>query len=311
MKKYHPIKGKVVYIIFQSKGLGDTLAWFPYVEEFRKKYNCKVKLFLPRQEMISLLKDNYSAIEFLSEDKYIDNFDDDLCFKLPFREGIISYKIGCSWDGRQYFPLQKAATEILGLEFIERKPSLVFKNYGRPIKEKYVCIGVHSNGPQLKYWNYPDGWNYVVKYLKHKGYKVLDIDLNDDQSRDGFINKMPDGVIKSLGKSLETRINQLIHSEFFIGLGSGLSWLAWSLNKKVIMIHGMTKPFFEFQHNCIHVHNSDVCNGCWHRDETLNLKGDWNICPDHKNTDRMFECSKKIDPPMVFDAIDRTIESLK
>ena len=58
MKKYHPIKGKVVYIIFQSKGLGDTLAWFPYVEEFRKKYNCKVKLFLPRQEMIPLLKDN-------------------------------------------------------------------------------------------------------------------------------------------------------------------------------------------------------------------------------------------------------------
>ena len=45
MKKYHPIKGKVVYIIFQSKGLGDTLAWFPYVEEFRKKYrkNSQIK----------------------------------------------------------------------------------------------------------------------------------------------------------------------------------------------------------------------------------------------------------------------------
>ena len=122
---------------------------------------------------------------------------------------------------------------------------------------------------------------------------------------------MPDGVIKSSKKSLKTRINQLIHSEFFIGLGSGLSWLAWSLNKKVIMINGMSLPWHEFQHNCIHVHNSDVCNGCWHRDETLNLKGDWSICPDHKDTDRMFECSKKIDPSMVFDAIDRTIESLK
>ena len=76
------------------------------------------------------------------------------------------------------------------------------------------------------------------------------------------------------------------------------------------MIHGMTKPFFEFQHNCIHVHNSDVCNGCWHRDETLNLKGDWNICPDHKGTNRMFECSKNITPEKVYDAIEEVKKSL-
>ena len=313
MKKFHPIQGKTVHIIFQSKCLGDTLAYFPYVEQFRVENKCNVKLFLPRQEMISLLKPNYPEIEFLSEDKYIEPFSDgELCFRLPMSaDGIISYKIGNGWDGRQHIPLQQSATEVLGLPFVEKRPNLYFKNYGRPMKEKYVCIGVHSGGPQLKYWNYPKGWDYVVRYLNHKGYKFLDIDLNEDQSSDGFINKMPDGVIKSSGKSLKTRINQLIHSEFFIGLGSGLSWLAWSLNKKVIMIHGMTKPFFEFQHNCIHVHNSDVCNGCWHRDETLNLKGDWNICPDHKGTNRMFECSKKIDPPMVFDDIDRTIELLK
>ena len=77
------------------------------------------------------------------------------------------------------------------------------------------------------------------------------------------------------------------------------------LNKWVIMIHGMTEPWFEFQHKCIHVHNSEVCNGCWHRDETLRLKGDWNVCPDHKGTNREFECSKEITPPMVFDAIDK------
>ena len=86
-----------------------------------------------------------------------------------------------------------------------------------------------------------------------------------------------------------------------------MSWLAWAVNKWVIMIHGMTKPWFEFQHKCIHVHNDKVCNGCWHRDETLNLKGDWSVCPDHKGTDREFECSKEIDPPMVFSAIDKVI----
>ena len=309
MKKFHPVQGKTVHIIFQSKGLGDTLAWFPYVEQFRVENKCKVKLFLPRQEMIPLLKPNYSEIEFLDEDKYVEPFGNgELCFRLPMSaESIMSYKIGCNWDGRQHIPLQQSATEILGLSFIEKKPKLAFKNYGRPMKGKYVCIATHSNGPQLKYWNYPKGWNYVVKYLKHKGYRVLDIDFNEDESRDGYNNRIPDGVIKSQGKPLDVRINELIHCEFFIGLGSGLSWLAWALNKYVIMIHGMTKPWFEFQHKCIHVHNDEVCNGCWHRDETLNLKGDWNVCPDHKGTDREFECSTEIDPPMVFSAIDKVI----
>ena len=175
MKQFHPIQGKTVHIIFQSKGLGDTLAWFPYVEQFRVENKCHVKLFLPKQEMIPLLKPNYTEIEFLEEDKYVEPFGNgELCFKLPFSaDGIVSYKIGCSWDGRQHIPLQQSATEILGLPFIEKRPNLHFKNYGRPMKGKYVCIATHSNGPQLKYWNYPKGWNYIVKYCFHYNYGKL------------------------------------------------------------------------------------------------------------------------------------------
>ena len=130
MKQFHPIQGKTVHIIFQSKGLGDTLAWFPYVEQFRVENKCHVKLFLPLQEMIPLLKPNYPEIEFLSEDKYIEPFGEgELCFRLPMSaDGIVSYKIGCSWDGRQYIPLQQSVTEILGLPFIEKRPNLYFKN---------------------------------------------------------------------------------------------------------------------------------------------------------------------------------------
>ncbi|MAG28326.1 autotransporter strand-loop-strand O-heptosyltransferase [Candidatus Pacearchaeota archaeon] len=319
MKKFHPIRGKNVHIIFQSQALGDTLAWFPYVEQFRVDNKCNVKLFLPMQELIPLLKPNYPKIEFLSEEKYMHARyavcehgcscgDGEIHFKLPMNaDGIISYKIGCSWDGRQYIPLQQSATEILGLPFVEKRPNLVFKNYGRPMKEKYVCIGVHTGGPQLKYWNYPKGWNYVVRYLNHKGYKVLDIDLEEDQSRDGYINELPKGAIKSQGKPLEERVNELMHSEFFIGLSSGLSWLAWALNKRTIMIGGFTSSWYEFQHKCIRVRNDKVCNSCWHRDESLNLKGEWNLCPEHKGTEREFECSKEIDPSMVFSAIDKVI----
>ena len=105
-------------------------------------------------------------------------------------------------------------------------------------------------------------------------------------------------------------MSNIKHSEFFIGLGSGLSWLSWALNKWVIMIHGFTKPWYEFQDKCVHVHNDKVCTGCWHVDYVLNLKEDWEMCPEHKGTDRHFECSKEIDPPMVFGAIDKVIKCL-
>jgi autotransporter strand-loop-strand O-heptosyltransferase len=36
------LSGKRVYIAFESKSLGDSIAWMAYVEEFRKKHNCTV-----------------------------------------------------------------------------------------------------------------------------------------------------------------------------------------------------------------------------------------------------------------------------
>ena len=35
-------KGKRVYIHIDSGAMGDTLAWFPYIEEFRKTFMCDV-----------------------------------------------------------------------------------------------------------------------------------------------------------------------------------------------------------------------------------------------------------------------------
>jgi autotransporter strand-loop-strand O-heptosyltransferase len=41
INKYKP-KNKVIFIKIDAYGLGDTIAWFPYIEEFRKKYNCTI-----------------------------------------------------------------------------------------------------------------------------------------------------------------------------------------------------------------------------------------------------------------------------
>ena len=102
---------------------------------------------------------------------------------------------------------------------------------------------------------------------------------------------------------LKVRASDLYNCSFFIGTGSGLAWLAWAVGKPVIMIHGMTEDWYEFQNKCVHVQNKEVCHGCWHNHK-LDLR-DWSACPEHRATERMFECTKKITPPMVFKAIDK------
>jgi autotransporter strand-loop-strand O-heptosyltransferase len=103
-------------------------------------------------------------------------------------------------------------------------------------------------------------------------------------------------------------ISVINHSEFFIGLSSGLSWLAWGLGKEVVMISNFTQPDHEFTINCTRITNKKVCNGCWNNPEFTFDKGDWNWCPVHKGTERQFECHTSITPKMVIDQIQHLIK---
>jgi len=61
----------------------------------------------------------------------------------------------------------------------------------------------------------------------------------------------------------------------------------------------------EFTTNVQHVSNRNVCNGCWHT-HRLN-PANWNHCPHHENTERMFECSTSITLDMVINKIKNLI----
>ena len=117
-------------------------------------------------------------------------------------------------------------------------------------------------------------------------------------------NKKFEGIIDATGDfPIEERMADLLNCEFFIGVGSGLSWLAWALGKKVIMISGFSDTWAEFETNCTRIINKDVCNSCFN-----NFKldaGDWNWCPAHKDTPRHFECTKQIPATWVVDAINQ------
>jgi len=291
------LEGKRVYISFESKSLGDTLAWIAYCEEFRKKHNCKliVSTFLNY-----LFVDQYSEIEFVEPGSSVFDI-------------FCQYQLGWFYNQNNQFdsnkhpndfkiqPLQKTATDILGLEYEEIRPRL---NLPIVSKKKKIGIGFHSTA-QAKYWNNPSGWQEVVDYLTLQGYECMIY----SKEGDGYMkNNYPKGVTVFSGGNLEEVIKDLLSCKFFIGLGSGLSWLAWACELPVVLISGFSEKFAETKLDTYRVINENVCHGCFNK-ERLNA-GDWNWCPLHKGTDRMFECSKQITSEMVIDKISKLIKSI-
>jgi autotransporter strand-loop-strand O-heptosyltransferase len=288
------LENRRVYISFGSKSLGDSLAWIPYCEEFRKKHNCEliVSTFLN-----DLFKDQYPNIEFVEPGETVYDI-------------YAQYQLGWFYNENGEFdsnkhpfdfkkqPLQKTATDILGLDYVEIRPELKLPN--KP-KKKKVGIGFHSTA-QAKYWNNPDGWQSVIDYLDSLGYECMIY----SKEGDGYMNNFyPKGVTIYKGGNLQEVINDLSTCEFFVGLGSGLSWLAWACKLPVVLVSGFSEKWAETTLDTYRVINEDVCHGCFNNDR-LNA-GDWNWCPLHKGTNRQFECSKQITSDMVIKEINKII----
>jgi len=284
------LTGSRVFIVFESSSLGDTLAWMPYCEEFAKKHNCKV---IVSTFINSMFEGMYPEIEFVKPGSVVQNIK-------------ALYRLGWFYNKENepvlpnVIPLQKTATNILGLDFEEIRPRLSFTPKERPIKEKYITIGM-STTAGCKEWTYPNGWQKLIDYFNSIGYKVAVI---QKESFSGINN-----VLDWTGNHpLQERMNQIYHSEFYVGLGSGLSWLAWAVNKHVVMICNFSEDGHEFTDNTTRITNKSVCNGCWNNPMFKFDKGDWFWCPEHKGTERQFECHKSISPEMVLEKIEHLLK---
>jgi autotransporter strand-loop-strand O-heptosyltransferase len=190
--------------------------------------------------------------------------------------------------------MQKTASDILGLEFEEVKPIITNK---KPLKKKQIAIAIHST-TQAKYWNNPTGWQEVVDWCKDKGYEVKLL----SREGDGYMgNNHPKGIKIHPEGPLNLVMDELLQSEAFIGIGSGLSWLSWALDVPTVLISGFSKDYTE-PSSCYRITAPEgKCNGCFN---TYRLDaGDWNWCPVHKGTDRQFECSKSITSEMVIEKL--------
>lgn len=259
-----------VYIAFDSKSLGDTIAWMPYVLEFKKKHNCHVIVSTFKN---FLFKDVYPELEFVEPGTGVSNI-------------LGMYSVGWFYDSNKEpalcntVKLQQAATNILGLDYQELKPRISFIA-GNNLYGRYVTIATNSTAG-CKFWQKAD-WQKVINLLHENGYKIVNV----SKEKNPF-----DNCEQIEDTSIENTMNVIHHSEFFIGLSSGLSWLAWAMDKQVVMISNFTAADHEF--SCIRISNESVCHGCWNKAEYKFDAGDWNWCPVHKGTDRQWECQTSI-----------------
>lgn len=270
-------------IVLLSEALGDTISFIPYVNEFARKMGkkCDVKC-----EFKFLFDGVYPHIDFVDP------------------SDLSSYTdiIACAYKFDS--PLQSGFARQLKLSNKkDLRPRIIKSGKPRPLKKKYVCFSMHSTA-QAKFWNNKEGWSKLSRLLKKENLTLVCIDRYRSFGIEGHWNEVPSNCLDKSGMELSDMINWIEHSEFFIGVSSGLSWVAHALDKKVVMISGVTFPDNEFTEDCIRIHRDDVCNSCFNFPEKYPFdKGDWLWCPVHKGTSRAFECTKKISAKQIMDKI--------
>ncbi|MBR2178988.1 MAG: autotransporter strand-loop-strand O-heptosyltransferase [Selenomonadaceae bacterium] len=295
--KFNP-RGQRVHFIFHQ-ALGDNITLFPYMDTFQKAYDCRISCTVPPylKELVGTYYPHIEQTDTLPYDTYA----------TYYMAACINVPIAANWDSRA-LPLVDIGRTILADSKIGKVGKVVFKpTQERTIKEPYVCIAVQAS-TTAKSWMYPGGWDIVINYLKQRGYRVLCIDKERECTNYGNTVTMPAGAEDFTGDiPLMNRVNMLAYADFFIGVGSGLSWVAWSLDIPVIMISGISEPWAEFE-NPYRVINNMVCHGCFN-DLRVDLAECYN-CKRYENTNRRFECSKRISPQRVLEKIDQVIADL-
>lgn len=293
-----------VGIVNGSQNLGDSIAWMPYVEEFRQRSRCRLVYATPFRE---LFEKAYPEIQFV--DRLADAGESgapSIWYELRLELGPEAARV----QRRPYqtVSLQEIATDLLGIPHRERRPVLAVESVPARPERPYACIATQSTA-QAKYWT-AEGWDRLVEHLGAAGLDVVCIDRQRVFGIDGWQNGIPAAAIDATGdRGLQERITQILGCTLFVGLSSGLAWLAWALRKPVVLVSGFTEPWNEFR-TPYRVQNRDVCHGCWNDPAHVFDRDDWTWCPRHAGTPRAFECARGIPFEQVRDAVDACLRDL-
>ena len=120
------------------------------------------------------------------------------------------------------------------------------------------------------------------------------------------MNSVPECDYHFHNKSLDEIMSIIKGAEFHIGIGSGLSWLAWALNTPTVLISSFSKPWCEFQTNCARIYKETPNSGYFntHKMDSSN----WNWYPFQKiESIEDWHKVETITPDLVIKGIDRIL----
>lgn len=289
-------RGKTVFIDLSFGALGDTAAWLPAAVRFFQKWECR-GIVCMRPEHIELYQECYPEIKFVPPSEETT----ELAIRCYARYGVAVYGYGQNdyevIDFREN-NLIRHAEMILGMDADNRPPKISEGKGEIPPElagKPYVCIATRASR-YCKEWHYKDGWKILCDRLKARGFIPVCIDGDN-------INMPETGTLDDTGmKPLPYRLKVIRGASFFIGLPSGLSWIAWACGKPVVLISGFTDSYVEFDTPYRVSPPPGVCHGCWgtcdHRKERFET-----CFHDIGN-----ECTTSITPDMVMAACERVID---
>ena len=292
------LKDKEVLIQYPAGAVGDTIGWFSFMERFQKKHQCKLTCVLP-EFAIGLFQKQYPDIKLIK------------CGDKPEKDPYATYYMGLFFrcntshqpiDFRQV-GLHKTAAHILGVSDQDIPPR-VDLSAKKTVKGKYCVISTQASS-MAKHWNNPGGWDQVIQFLRSQGYKVFCINKDRNYGDGEHWKHIPWGVEDATGPlPTQERVNLIKDADFFIGLSSGASWLAWCCKVPIVLISGFTLPFCEY-YTPYRIINYNVCTGCWDDRKENFDHSDFMWCPRHKGTPQAFECTKAISAEHVINTIKK------
>jgi autotransporter strand-loop-strand O-heptosyltransferase len=275
-------EGKVILMHLDSFCLGDTICFSSLIDcfiDYHKPKYVYVSTFFPH-----LLKSNNPKYEFINanQDKF---YEVDKLLDVGYDKKKMSHTFGgMFYAAKDTMKLPQSTKPV--------KPPVIPKE--RKIVENKVTIGPETI-KEISQWNYNgiDGWQEVVNALHNGFYSVYNVSYENTMNLQNVI-----GIHGH--DDINVAIDHIISSKFFVGLSSGLSWLAWAYDVPVVMISNFTRKENEF--DCFRVDNTSICNSCFNIFPNIKSK-----CPLFLGTERENECHNLITPQDVINKINEVI----
>jgi autotransporter strand-loop-strand O-heptosyltransferase len=277
------LEGKEILMHFDSFCLGDTICFSAFIDaflDFHKPKKVIISTFFPH-----LFKSTDDRYEFINANQKLKLTIDKLLDVGYDKNSLDDTKGGMMYAAKR--------TMLLPQETKPGKCPVI--PYERKVIPNKIAIAPESL-KKIAQWNFFGnyGWQQLVNEIVNSGFVVSNVSYENTmnlQNVTGFHGH----------DDIRVALNEILSSRVFVGLSSGLAWLAWAYNVPVVMISGFTKEHNEF--DCFRVINKFSCNGCFNLFQNIQ-----STCPLFLGTDRENECHKSITPQMIIDKINEVLK---